>query len=64
MVANFNTPEGRQRLNDMLDSLRVSTENLKVVSYQRQGADRDAGGKAVARFLGRRDGPAPPETKS
>jgi len=32
VVANFNTPEGRQRLNDMLDSLRVSTENLKVVS--------------------------------
>jgi ABC-type transporter Mla subunit MlaD len=32
VVANFNTPEGRARLNDMLDSLRVSTENLKVVS--------------------------------
>ena len=32
MLANFDTPEGRQRLNDMLDSLRVSTENLKVVS--------------------------------
>ncbi len=32
VVANFNTPEGRERLNDMLDSLRVSTENLKVVS--------------------------------
>jgi ABC-type transporter Mla subunit MlaD len=32
VMANFNTPEGRKRLNDMLDSLRVSTENLKVVS--------------------------------
>ena len=32
VIANFNTPAGRQRLNDMLDSLRVSTENLKVVS--------------------------------
>ena len=32
VVANFNTPEGRERLNDMLNSLRVSTENLKVVS--------------------------------
>ena len=32
VIGNFNTPEGRQRLNDMLDSLRVSTENLKVVS--------------------------------
>jgi ABC-type transporter Mla subunit MlaD len=32
VLANFNTPEGRERLNEMLDSLRVSTENLKVVS--------------------------------
>jgi ABC-type transporter Mla subunit MlaD len=32
VLANFNSPEGRKRLNDMLDSLRVSTENLKVVS--------------------------------
>jgi ABC-type transporter Mla subunit MlaD len=32
LMANFNSPEGRQRLNDMLNSLRVSTENLKVVS--------------------------------
>ena len=32
VLANFNTPEGRKRLNEMLDSLRVSTENLKVVS--------------------------------
>jgi ABC-type transporter Mla subunit MlaD len=32
VLANFTTPDGRKRLNDMLDSLRVSTENLKVVS--------------------------------
>jgi ABC-type transporter Mla subunit MlaD len=32
VMENFDTPEGRKRLNDMLDSLRVSTENLKVVS--------------------------------
>jgi ABC-type transporter Mla subunit MlaD len=32
VLANFNSPEGRKRLNTMLDSLRVSTENLKVVS--------------------------------
>ena len=31
-MSNFSTPEGRQRINDMLDSLRVSSENLKVVS--------------------------------
>ena len=32
VLANFNSPAGRERLNAMLDSLRVSTENLKVVS--------------------------------
>ena len=32
VLSNFTTPDGRRRLNDMLDSLRVSTENLKVVS--------------------------------
>jgi len=32
VVSNFNSPEGKARLDDMLNSLRVSTENLKVVS--------------------------------
>jgi len=32
VIGNFNSPAGRERLNAMLDSLRVSTENLKVVS--------------------------------
>jgi len=32
VVQNFNSPEGKARLDDMLNSLRVSTENLKVVS--------------------------------
>jgi ABC-type transporter Mla subunit MlaD len=32
VISNFNTPEGKRRLNEMLDSLKVSTENLKVVS--------------------------------
>jgi phospholipid/cholesterol/gamma-HCH transport system substrate-binding protein len=32
LLGEFNTPAGKKRLNDMLDSLRVSTENLKVVS--------------------------------
>jgi ABC-type transporter Mla subunit MlaD len=31
-LSSFNTPEGKERLNAMLDSLRVSSENLKVVS--------------------------------
>jgi len=32
VIGNFSSPDGRERLNEMLDSLRVSTENLKVVS--------------------------------
>jgi len=32
VLANFNTPDGRKRLNDLLNSLRVSMENLKVVT--------------------------------
>ena len=32
VIRNFSSPDGRDRLNAMLDSLRVSTENLKVVS--------------------------------
>jgi ABC-type transporter Mla subunit MlaD len=32
VLANFNTPAGKERLNEMLDSLRVTSENLKVVS--------------------------------
>ncbi len=32
VLGNFNSPEGKRRLNAMLDSLRVSTENLKVVT--------------------------------
>jgi phospholipid/cholesterol/gamma-HCH transport system substrate-binding protein len=32
VLGNFNSPDGKKRLNEMLDSLRVSTENLKVVS--------------------------------
>lgn len=32
VIGNFNSPDGKARLNEMLDSLRVATENLKVVS--------------------------------
>jgi phospholipid/cholesterol/gamma-HCH transport system substrate-binding protein len=33
VIANFNSPEGRQRLNDLMANLKIATENLKVVSY-------------------------------
>ena len=58
VLANFNTPEGKKRLNEMLDSLRVSTENLKVVSTNAKALTADACRETVARFLGRPDRPA------
>jgi ABC-type transporter Mla subunit MlaD len=33
VIETVNTPDGRQRLHDIIASLAVSTENLKVVSY-------------------------------
>jgi ABC-type transporter Mla subunit MlaD len=33
VIGTINTPDGRQRLHDIIASLAVSTENLKVVSY-------------------------------
>jgi len=33
VISTVNTPDGRQRLHDIVASLAVSTENLKVVSY-------------------------------
>jgi ABC-type transporter Mla subunit MlaD len=33
VISTINTPDGRQRLHDIIASLAVSTENLKVVSY-------------------------------
>ena len=33
VVALFNSPEGKQRLNELMSNLRVATENLKVISY-------------------------------
>ena len=33
VLSNFNTPEAKQRLNDLIANLKIATENLKVVSY-------------------------------
>ena len=33
ILANFNSPEGKQRLNDLMLNLKIATDNLKVVSY-------------------------------
>jgi len=61
VLANFNTPEGKQRLNDMLDSLRVSTENLKVVSTNAKALTATLAQKPWRVFWGGSTVPAPSE---
>ena len=61
MLANFNTPEGRKRLTDMLDSLRVSTENLKVVSTNAKALTATLAEKPWRGFWGGSTVKPPPE---
>jgi len=61
LLANFNTPEGRKRLNDMLDSLRVSTENLKVVSTNAKALTATLAEKPWRVFWGGSTVKPPPE---
>ena len=61
VIANFNSPEGRKRLNDMLDSLRVSTENLKVVSTNAKALTATLAEKPWRVFWGGSTVTPPPE---
>jgi len=61
VMANFNSPEGRKRLNDMLDSLRVSTENLKVVSTNAKALTATLAEKPWRVFWGGSTVKPPPE---
>ncbi len=61
VLSNFNTPAGRQRLNDMLDSLRVSTENLKVVSSNAKALTATLAAKPWRVFWGGPTVPPPSE---
>jgi ABC-type transporter Mla subunit MlaD len=61
VMANFNTPDGRKRLNDMLDSLRVSTENLKVVSTNAKALTATLAEKPWRVFWGGATVKPPPE---
>jgi len=61
VISNFNTPEGKQRLNDMLDSLKVSTENLKVVSSNAKALTATLAEKPWRVFWGGPTVPAPTE---
>jgi ABC-type transporter Mla subunit MlaD len=61
VMATFNTPESRKRLNDMLDSLRVSTENLKVVSTNAKALTATLAEKPWRVFWGGSTVKPPPE---
>jgi ABC-type transporter Mla subunit MlaD len=61
MLANFDTPEGRQRLNEMFDSLRVSTDNLKVVSTNAKALTATLAEKPWRVFWGGSTVKPPPE---
>ncbi len=63
VIANFNTPEGRERLNEMLDSLRVSTDNLKVVSSNAKALTATLAEKPWRVFWGGSTVPAPTESE-
>jgi ABC-type transporter Mla subunit MlaD len=63
MLANFNTPAGRKRLSDMLDSLRVSTENLKVVSTNAKALTATLAEKPWRVFWGGSTVKPPPENE-
>ncbi|MCE0521463.1 MAG: MlaD family protein [Methylacidiphilales bacterium] len=63
VLANFDTPAGRERLNEMLDSLRVSTENLKVVSSNAKALTATLAQKPWRVFWGGPTVPAPPESE-
>jgi precorrin-6B methylase 2 len=61
VMANFSTPAGRERLNEMLDSLRVSTENLKVVSTNAKALTATLAAKPWRVFWGGPTVTPPPE---
>jgi ABC-type transporter Mla subunit MlaD len=61
VLSNFNSPEGRARLNAMLDSLRVSTENLKVVSTNAKALTATLAQKPWRVFWGGATVPPPSE---
>jgi ABC-type transporter Mla subunit MlaD len=61
VLANFNSPDGKKRLVAMLDSLRVSTENLKVVSSNAMALTATLAVKPWRVFWGGPTVPAPSE---
>ena len=61
VLGNFNTPEGRERLQDMMANLAVATANLKVVSYNAKALTATLAEKPWRVFWGGATVPAPSE---
>lgn len=61
VLANLNTPESRERLANTLASLRVASENLKVVSYNAKALTATLAQKPWRVFWGGDTIPATPE---
>jgi ABC-type transporter Mla subunit MlaD len=61
ILAPFNTPEGKERLNDLIVSLRVAAENLKVVSSNAKALTATLAEKPWRVFWGGSTVAAPPE---
>jgi ABC-type transporter Mla subunit MlaD len=61
IVAVFNTPDGKQKLKDLVSNLNVATENLKVVSSNAKAFTATIAQKPWRVFWGGGTVPAPPE---
>jgi len=63
VLSNLNTPESRARINDMLANLRVSTDNLKVVSSNAKALTQTLAQTPWRVFWGGPTVPAPSESE-
>ena len=64
VIAVVNTPDGKQRLHDIMASLAVSTENLKVVSYNAKALTSTLAQKPWRVFWGGSTTPPVPEDQA
>jgi ABC-type transporter Mla subunit MlaD len=63
LIATVNTPEGRQRLSELMANLQVATENLKVVSYNAKALTATLAQKPWRVFWGGNAVAPPPEAE-
>lgn len=64
VIGTINTPDGKQRLHDIVASLAVSTENLKVVSYNAKALTATLAQKPWRVFWGGSVTPPVPEKEA